>query len=780
MGVLVELVTQVLKKTTFLALFVTVLIIFAATPLWVDSPIPTSNVSKTSSLGIAGRTPYANGFEPVGIADYGVLKPYNTTEATGIAEIYSLTLGKNYASPSNPTLIGGSAGGLQLDAVMYTGVNHYYFLQNELQITQMSHNYFVLSLIDNVWNISSYPSKLDSSSVSGLGSLLLTQNGTFYSYQINDFVGTSAPIGFQPTISVGYSGGKASVRFAATVTQGNLQQSVLSETFDLVTLADSGLNAPVLVVGGTNPVNYNLLQLVFTGPYDGVATQVLGVNAYLELYYSVSGALTPVSEASSYGADETETVTGAKVFPVLNQTRSTNQTAPIVLVSSSLYGFSQLWPLNETFISVSTSQPTFLKLNSTEFFTLPSTFDFPVSSGPAVLEDNITINPQTGSQVEAQITAPTIIQPTPYIRALFTNWLNGDKSSTITATISKPTSFEPSYLKQYSVSVDYEASYSSPSYRESVPLSNYVEWIDAGKSVKLSFAQVVAVTASSRFTLEFLATNNTELKVTTLTLNVTQPITVYATYVQQFLVTFNGNYSKYFRQEAGWYNASTPLQLSLPLIIPLGTTSRLSYVYSMVNTQKIYTSSFTYNLVAPLNITPYYEEQFIVNFTGPYLQYFVNQSGWYNDGSYYSANLPSVINVSSSEMLIFSYLTVNNLKSNQTRLLVPVNSSILIDATYTPQYLVIVKAPGTDIKGFYPEGAQLQVSAPAQINNPLLPSLFEGWFGTLNSSAQDLSLSVTKPITVHAVYVKTYLNLYILFTLIALVAVVAFATIKRG
>jgi len=218
-----------------------VLIIFAATPLWVDSPIPTSNVSKTSSLGIAGRTPYANGFEPVGIADYGVLKPYNTTEATGIAEIYSLTLGKNYASPSNPTLIGGSAGGLQLDAVMYTGVNHYYFLQNELQITQMSHNYFVLSLIDNVWNISSYPSKLDSSSVSGLGSLLLTQNGTFYSYQINDFVGTSAPIGFQPTISVGYSGGKASVRFAATVTQGNLQQSVLSETFDLVTLADSGL-----------------------------------------------------------------------------------------------------------------------------------------------------------------------------------------------------------------------------------------------------------------------------------------------------------------------------------------------------------------------------------------------------------------------------------------------------------------------------------------------------------------------------------------------------------
>ncbi|WP_221290193.1 thermopsin family protease [Stygiolobus caldivivus] len=257
-----------------------------------------SNVTIQVYLG-DGR-PY-----PTGIADYGidasngVARPYveKFNGVVGVAQVYSIS-----AYNASINSYGAS---LQLNTVLQVNTvqgSQEYWLQNVVQFSTNTSQYRV---VDNVWNYTSYPSVLNSSAITGEGTVASTLEGThlnyYYVYSTNWF-NTTYPLYTALLIKV------------ATVPQGvRVVFSYLNGTsftdYDNVTIKVGGVTSAYLLVDGYNTTgsgNAYDTELVFGGECNGEITQFDQINATIYMFYlNNTGVLTPKS-LSPFGLDTAE------------------------------------------------------------------------------------------------------------------------------------------------------------------------------------------------------------------------------------------------------------------------------------------------------------------------------------------------------------------------------------------------------------------------------------------------------------------------------------------
>ncbi|MCY0884196.1 MAG: thermopsin [Acidianus infernus] len=241
-----------------------------------------NNVSKTYvtiQIYIGDGRPY-----PTGIADYGiqvvngVVKPYveKFDEVVGVAQIYSI-------SAYNASLNSYGAS-LQLNTVLQVNTlygSQEYWLQNVIGFMTNTSEY---RFVDNIWNLTSYPSELNSSSIIGKGYVCWFIEGlgiNYYYGYATEWFNMSYPLNVALFIRV------------STVPQGvevlfGYINSTSCVIYDNVTIKVPCVTSAYLLVSGYNTTGsrhaYDT-EFVFGGEKCGEVTSFNSLNAIIYMFY---------------------------------------------------------------------------------------------------------------------------------------------------------------------------------------------------------------------------------------------------------------------------------------------------------------------------------------------------------------------------------------------------------------------------------------------------------------------------------------------------------------
>ena len=248
---------------------------------------------------------------PMGIADYGVgynnvPYSYNSTSFLGIVNISSLyTHNSSLYAPAEMTFQ------LNINLMFNDGSTQYvYWVQDVADLNTSSGNH-VISLIDNVWNLSAANANMHNSTVLGNGTVA-NSSGTHFYY---DWASTSLP---GNNVVLQYP---TNIEFKiVSITTGNNQPEVVFMyndgygwvTYDNVVFKfvnDLTANYGFVVNGKSyepNGYTYYDAELILGGPGGGTQTNDTLSNVQLQLEYWNGHNFQQVVSAYNFGSDTAE------------------------------------------------------------------------------------------------------------------------------------------------------------------------------------------------------------------------------------------------------------------------------------------------------------------------------------------------------------------------------------------------------------------------------------------------------------------------------------------
>lgn len=728
-----------------MALILPVLLLFPAgfsyPPLLAATP-STLTGSIQPMLGGPSKT----GVAPVGIADYGCTHPFNATGVYGRAVIYSLDL-----SPS-----GGGDLSVGLVGVLEAG-SRYYLVGEALTFGGTFQGGWSYALTDYVFNVSSYPSRFGASGISGRGGLVRTANGTLYTFSVKGNSTLTAPFTFTPSINIYHveNGSKIVVQTSLRDLSSNktLYQSIL----DNVSLA--GQQA-VLRVGGANPVDTNLVELVLGG-LGGRTVNLYGVDGYLQLFYSVDGLVMPVGEAASRGSDILGGVGGVRVYPIYSGG------SPLAVLSSGLVGFEALWPLNQSTITLSVHGGLTLTVNSTKVVVGGGVYQIPQFANQTFIENVLGFS---GAQ-SVELYAPQYLQPRSGVRGVFLGWNSTYMANTLS--VNGNATVSVGYRTQYLVVLDYVDS------ANSTVVGGVQVWVNASTLAAFKFPTYIYFGNSLRYRLLGVLGASGLLNASEIQVFVGKPTTLFGYYALQYIIRFTGGYESYYSSLDVWVNAFSHVSIVLPSYIKDGYHARLAFKNYTLGGTTYNTTLLSFVARSPTNITLHYVQQYEVNFTGYYSNYYYNLSGWYNEHQTFTISIPGLTNATSTLRLLYLYSVVNHTAINSTEITGLVDAPVTIQLVILPQYLVVVNAPNIHIDGFYNQDSVLNLKAKYYTGNFYNLYVFSEWVGTFNTTNPQLTITVRSPVFERAEYVHTYIRLALLLVLAATLAGSAIALALR-
>jgi len=696
---------------------------------------PLSQQVKANPVGAASpRHQVADG--PPGVVDYGNTYPFNTSQVLGNAVINTLT------TPSGDTFL------IQLVGVLNTGGDHYYLVEEYLALNQTQNAGYAYTLADTLLNLSAYPSHLSSHYISGLGGLRNTPNGVAYTYTYTASGRLTTPFEYTPSIKVQSTLEGTQVDFQATLTEMSPQLTLFQSELDTVIISEPHQSTPTITVGGHNPVNQNVLEIVLNTPTQG--TQPTNVEGYLQLFYGDQRGFAPVPEAQSSGADVAGSLPGLHVYPLYNQT------APVALVSSQLTGFTTLWPLNHTTILLTAQRGLTLGINTTSVNLSRGAYQIPQYTGEGFIENTIRLTPEGGAQ-EVTLSAPGVIQPEVGYRGVFLGWNHTLKAGTLKFNLTRQYTVSEAYQPQYLLTEIYLAQ------PNQTPIGKNYEWVNAGANTTVRLPTMIYEGSYVRFLFVGATLNQTQINASEFEVKLVEPTTLYAYYAKQFLIAFVGSHREYYSRLDEWANASQQVNISLPLYIRDGQYARLAFQSYTLGNQTETNLELQLTVTAPVNVTLNYTQQYQLNFTGAYSQYYYAYSAWYNQGENYSVTIPQTLMVNTTFRIVYDNATINkNTTTTQAHFTGTASTPIIIQLTLTPQYLVVINAPNTHIHAFYNRSQTISVQAPYYSGNIFKLDVFREWVGTLNTTSTQLTLNVNGPIHETAVYTRTYIRLLLI------------------
>jgi len=149
--------------------------------------------------------------------------------------------------------------------------------------------------------------------------------------------------------------------------------------------------------------------------------------------------------------------------------------------------------------------------------------------------------------------------------------------------------------------------------------------------------------------------------------------------------------------------------------------------------------------------------------------------GWLSSGaSAQTSQAPDNVSGPPGTQYVFKGWTVDGVLQNGNPISLTMDKPHNVVATYQTQYQLVVDSQYGDPKGsgYYPAGstATFSVTSPFGL---LIQQVFTGWNGDFTGTSATGSIIMNKPNTIHANWMTSYLQLYILIGVIAAVVVVA-------
>lgn len=250
---------------------------------------------------------------PMGIADFGVGPGntpyyYNTTAFLGIAKINSLSV---RGLPSS-----GRAMSFQLNVILQfnTTLGSYdYWIQDVAEVnTTQGSGTGVITIWNNIWNMSASPSTLNPNSLHGNGSIYLYNSADYFYYDGATTAGSSITSAYPTTLQFlvkSYQttyGGKAVPAVSFTYNDGYGWQTFDNVYFQFATsmVRDNGF-----VVNGNSYNPYRTFfdaELVMGGPYSGYNTTDKASSVNFSLEYYNGHNFKEISNAYDFGSDTAE------------------------------------------------------------------------------------------------------------------------------------------------------------------------------------------------------------------------------------------------------------------------------------------------------------------------------------------------------------------------------------------------------------------------------------------------------------------------------------------
>jgi len=244
---------------------------------------------------------------PMGIADYGIFPtspmiPYAYTTDSFVGVI-NITRASTYSSGYACGVPVGNSFSIQLNAVLKVATKHgnkYYWVQNGAIINPDKG----FRLVSNIWNITTYPSRLEGFP-RGSGQVTKYGQNDVYVHE-TETIGAKLPLSLtlvvkekEGNILFGYSVNDGVIIWFDNVSMGNVDG--------------------VFVVNGTavTGAGYPLdVELIIGGPMCGSSTVVHELDARLGLFLAWNNSLSPVPSAWSMGSITAESVYNVSVIPV--------------------------------------------------------------------------------------------------------------------------------------------------------------------------------------------------------------------------------------------------------------------------------------------------------------------------------------------------------------------------------------------------------------------------------------------------------------------------------
>jgi hypothetical protein len=136
----------------------------------------------------------------------------------------------------------------------------------------------------------------------------------------------------------------------------------------------------------------------------------------------------------------------------------------------------------------------------------------------------------------------------------------------------------------------------------------------------------------------------------------------------------------------------------------------------------------------------------------------LNQSLWYNATSTISLSTQEYLYTNSTSRYAFEGWMVNGEHVNSTSLTLNVSSPLTVEGLYAEQDLIEISTPLSNTTVWAGVGEPYSLSAPPSYGNFLVGYHFKGWSGTLTSSANNLTFTVIRPVSLVAVYSPSYIG----------------------
>ncbi|MEM0121257.1 MAG: thermopsin family protease [Thermoprotei archaeon] len=170
------------------------------------------------------------------------------------------------------------------------------------------------------------------------------------------------------------------------------------------------------------------------------------------------------------------------------------------------------------------------------------------------------------------------------------------------------------------------------------------------------------------------------------------------------------------------------------------------------NGNQTLTAPQTLSAATPRTLTSTYIQQYYVVLNNPYGQ---SLAAWYNASQTITLNTTIIHQASNVERWVLQQWVVNGENANNGAL-ITVNTPLNISAQYTQQYYVNISSGPQLIQGWYNAGSTLSLTTPKTLGSNLLPLIFQGWRGSVNTTQQTLNIQVDSPIVEQALYTPSY------------------------
>jgi len=272
-----------------------------------------------------------------------------------------------------------------------------------------------------------------------------------------------------------------------------------------------------------------------------------------------------------------------------------------------------------------------------------------------------------------------------------------------------------------------------------------------GSKHNVSVRPVYVLPNSTRLVFERWADGVTS---TNRTVVMDRDINLVAVFRRQYYVNVTSPFEASLKP--GWYDEGSRLSVSVPEVVQLSEGVRARFLGWEGDVSST-TKDVTVTVDRPLRLVARYGEEYYVSVdAGPGR---VSGGGWYRAGEHAVIKAETPYQESEKVRYIFQKWA-GSVESSSPTLEVTVNKPLRFEAVWKKQFLVSVE-PGAGrveaSQGWYDEGSKITVKAITPISvGPGARLVFAGWSGDVSSAETSLSIEVSSPLTVKALWRRQF------------------------